>query len=101
MISRCGGGEALGEGVNAIITVLSEELLEVSSGVVERSLVGGSSEALPALAESPFSRQALADEGRTTEREERGRRTRGGGPARLMDSVSKEFDSHFDVVGCF
>jgi hypothetical protein len=40
--------------VNAIITVLSEELLEVSRGVIEGSLVGGSSEVLPELAESPF-----------------------------------------------
>jgi hypothetical protein len=62
--------------VNAIITVLAEELLEVSRGVVEGSLVGGSSEALPALAESPFFRQALSDEGTTTGKEERGRRTR-------------------------
>jgi hypothetical protein len=39
--------------VNAIITVLSEELFEVSRGVIEGALVGGSSEVLPALAESP------------------------------------------------
>jgi hypothetical protein len=87
--------------VNAIITVLAEELLEVSCGVVDGSLVGGSSKALPALAESPFFLQALSDEGRTTGRKERRRRTSGGGPACPLDSVSKELDSHFDVVGCF
>jgi hypothetical protein len=87
--------------LNAIITVLSEELFEVSRGVIEGALVGGSSEVLPALAESPFVRPALSDEGRTTGRDERGRRTRGGGPTRPLDNVSKEFDSHFDVIRCF
>jgi hypothetical protein len=91
----------LEEVVNAIITVLSEELFEVSRGVIEGALVGGSSEVLPALAESPFFRQALSDEGRTTGRKEKGRWTRGGGPTCPFDSDSKEFDSHFDVVGCF
>jgi hypothetical protein len=87
--------------LDTVIAVLSEELVEVSCGVIEGALVGGSSGLLPALAESPFFCQALSNEGRTTGREKRGRRSRGGGPARPLDGVSKEFYSLFNVVGCF
>jgi hypothetical protein len=31
--------------------------------------------------------------------EEWSRRARGGGPARPLDSISKEFDSRYNVVG--
>jgi hypothetical protein len=87
--------------LGTVIAVLSEELFEVSCGVIEGALIGGSSGTLPALTEAPFFSQALSDEGRTTWREKRGRRTRGGDPARPLVGVSKEFYSHFDVIGCF
>jgi hypothetical protein len=41
--------------LDAVIAVLSEELFEVSCGVIEGALIGGSSGVLPAFAESPFS----------------------------------------------
>jgi hypothetical protein len=47
--------------VNAIITVQSEELLELSRGVIEGSLVERSSEALPALANRNMNAKSTAE----------------------------------------